>query len=215
MTTSYKCPNCAAGLIFDPDIGKMSCSFCGSRVYPEDISDKENIEAYHAGDVYKEESEVYNCNNCGAEVLVPDDVTSSFCAFCGSASIILSKLSGKAKPLWIAPFNYGRDEAEKAFVKWCKGKKLLPFNFLKRSNINKLNGMYMPFWLYDYAVDVNAEVDNLTQRYGSDKYSVRTVVKKGMLLWEKVPISATKEIDDLLIEMVEPFNYDQLEPFAG
>ena len=75
--------------------------------------------------------------------------------------------------------------------------------------------MYMPFWLYDYAVDVNAEVDNLTQRYGSDKYSVRTVVKKGMLLWEKVPISVTKEIDDLLIEMVEPFNYDQLEPFAG
>lgn len=65
------------------------------------------------------------------------------------------------------------------------------------------------------AVDVNAEVDNLTQRYGSDKYSVRTVVKKGMLLWEKVPISVTKEIDDLLIEMVEPFNYDQLEPFAG
>jgi uncharacterized Zn finger protein (UPF0148 family) len=35
--TNYQCPACTGPLHFDPEIGKLSCDFCGSSFEPAEI----------------------------------------------------------------------------------------------------------------------------------------------------------------------------------
>ncbi|MBN1892656.1 MAG: hypothetical protein JW780_07735 [Clostridiales bacterium] len=217
MTRSYKCPNCAANLTFDPDARKMVCKYCGAEVHPKDIKDPRRNESKPLEDLWEDETEIYTCDSCGAEVIVGKNLSASFCAFCGSPAIISSHFTGGTRPSMIIPFRYGRDEAEKEFRKWCAKKIFLPHKFKARATIEKLTPMYVPFWLYDYLVDVDMVIKNYTSREveGSDSEMISAVEcrKRGPLLWEKIPIVASAEMDDLALEMIEPFNYSKAEPF--
>lgn len=221
MSISYKCPNCAANLQFDPDAQRMVCNFCGSEIYPEDVVESENGRTEQSGETWKDETEIYTCGSCGAEVIVGEDLSASFCAFCGSPAIIASHYTGGTKPVAIIPFNYGREEAEKEFKKWCAKKIFLPGRFKSRASIDKLTPMYVPFWLFDHPVEINMVISKYTIRDvpgTADEPEVKQLGiiecrKRGSLIWEKVPIVASKDMSDIAVEMIEPFNYSQAKPF--
>lgn len=217
MPVSYKCPNCASNLLFDPDVRKMVCGFCGSKLSPDDVtlSDSEQ-EGYYIGEHWQEETDSYSCNNCGAQVLSGDSTAATFCAYCGSPSIIMERISGGAKPVRIIPFTFGREQTEIEFLKWCQGKKLLPRKFTSKENIGRLTGMYVPFWLFDYAVDVNVWRDMVyIEKHEKGLSSVGNLAaqKSGLLIWEKVPIVGSGKMDHRLMQMIEPYNYSQLRTF--
>lgn len=217
MPVSYKCPNCASNLLFDPDARKMVCGFCGTKLNPTDValSDSED-EGYYIGEHWQEETNSYSCNNCGAQVLSGESMTATFCAYCGSPAIIMERISGGAKPVRIIPFTFGREETEKEFLKWCSGKKLLPRKFTSKENIGKLTGMYVPFWLFDYAVDVNVWRDMVyIEQHDQGLSSVGNLAaqKSGLLIWEKVPIVGSSKMDHSLMQLIEPYNYSQLRAF--
>lgn len=216
MAISYKCPNCAANLLYDADARRMVCGFCGSKLHPEDVTSSEGTHGFCIGEEWQE-TDSYYCDSCGAKVICGKSTSATFCVYCGSPAIIRERLFGGATPVRIIPFTYGRKEAEKAFLKWCSGKKLLPRGFSSRKNIEKLSGMYVPFWLFDYAIDVDMTVKNIASRQGmrSDdaKIGLFESRKRGLLIWEKVPIDGSRHIDDMLMEMIEPYNYTQLKDF--
>jgi hypothetical protein len=221
VAISIKCPNCAANLLFDPDVKKMVCRFCGSEIQPEDIHDPNAERADKTLDEWGDETEIYSCGSCGAEVIVGQDLSATFCAFCGSPAIISSHYTGGTKPGAIIPFNYGWEEAEKEFKKWCAKKIFLPGKFKSRASIEKLTPMYVPFWLYDHPVDINMivkkytirDVPTLAEEPDLQEMGIIECRKRGLLNWEKVPIVASKDMDDMAIEMIEPFNYAQAKPF--
>ena len=45
----------------------------------------------------------------------------------------------------------------KKFFTWCKGGRWTPFDFVSDKNIEKLTGLYVPFWLYDVESDVDVQ----------------------------------------------------------
>lgn len=217
MPVSYKCPNCASNLLFDPDVRKMICGFCGTKLSPDDVTLSEGKEeGYYIGENWQEQTDSYSCNNCGAKVLSGDSMTATFCAYCGSPAIIMERISGGAKPVRIIPFTFGREQTEKEFLKWCSGKKLLPRKFTSKENISRLTGMYVPFWLFDYAVDVNAWQDLVYLEKGQQGTSTVGTLsgqKCGLLIWEKVPVVGSAKMDSPLMEKIEPYNYAQLRAF--
>lgn len=215
MVVSYKCPNCAANLLFDPDARKMVCGFCGSRLNPYDVASEEATEGFCIGEEWQE-TETYCCDSCGAQVIAGELTSATFCVYCGSPAMIKERLSGGVKPVRIIPFTYGKEEAKKAFLTWCSSKRLMPGKFTSQTNVEKLTGMYVPFWLFDYAVDVDVKVSTLTSEKDSDNSSSISRLerrKHGFLLWEKVPVDGSKHIEDELMELLEPYNYDQLQLF--
>lgn len=166
MPFSYKCPNCAANLLFDPDAQKMRCAFCDAKISPNDIVSRDGMEGFMPGEAWDESTGAYVCENCGAEVLVGDDTMATFCLYCSSSSIIRRAVTGGVKPNKIIPFTFGEDEARRLFLETCEGKKLLPRNFANDERIEKLKPIYIPVWLYDYAVDVDVEFDKSTGSAG-------------------------------------------------
>ena len=51
------------------------------------------------------------------------------------------------------PFKKNKNDAVQAFEAFCKKRPLLPRLFLKEQTIQKISGLYVPFWLYDCAGD--------------------------------------------------------------
>ena len=91
----------------------------------------------------------YSCPSCGGEILAEASTAATSCPYCGNPTIIESKLSGSMRPQYIIPFKLDQKAAEDAYRKFCKGKILLPKTFSANSTVEKLRGIYVPFWLFD------------------------------------------------------------------
>lgn len=248
MATSYKCPNCAASLIFDADQQKMVCEYCGAEISPEDIVATEvhlNSEAMkreeiadeqiHGGtdeargsseesateeEYFSEEDSVqFVCNSCGAAVITDKHTSATFCAFCGSPAIIPERLVDARKPDYVLPFKYGRENAIEAFFKWCKAGRFTPIDFVKKENVEKMTGLYVPFWLFDQVVDMDYEATGtkVTSSTSSNKTTTRTkyykLKRKRKVCWSKIPFDGATHIDDEQMELIAPFEYKDLEAF--
>ena len=69
----YICPNCAAGLQFDPKKQGFSCAYCMSFFTPEECKaanekiEQEAKEEAPKNDEFAENIQLYSCPSCGAE----------------------------------------------------------------------------------------------------------------------------------------------------
>lgn len=229
MLTSYKCPNCDASIPFDASSGKLKCSHCGTEY------DIENLEAYNAelnveGDVcdwnVSENQEVaidgkvsLVCPACGGEVIGDANTSATTCPYCGTPIVNQEQLSGILKPDLIIPFKLTKEDAKKAYIEHIKGKLFLPNDFSVNNIIDKLNGMYVPYWLFDCSAKGQARYRaTRTRMYRQGDYQITEtsyylVHRDGQANFEKVPVDASTRLDDSLLDAIEPFNYSEAKQF--
>lgn len=241
MNTSatYKCPNCGAGMTFDADKQLFICDFCNSsfteselkkanesqeRKFKEAENDTERGSAENAAaanEEFNKHMNEYVCDNCGARVIADENTAASFCYYCHNPVTLVGKLSGNFRPDRIIPFKYGKKEAEEKFLKFASKKKFVPRGFFAKAQIEKISGVYYPFWITD--ANVAAEIKaNATKRVswisGSMKYVRITyfdVFRAGDIHFEDVTTSASKNEDKNLIEGILPFPSEALMPFSA
>ena len=159
----YKCPCCNAGLPFSETLQKMKCQYCDNEfdpetviAYNEDISQGDGAEIHwdepRTQEWTQEETEnliTFTCPSCGGELITDDHTAATFCPYCENPAILPGRLSGGLKPDGVIPFKTSKDDAKKAFLNLCKGKPLLPKMFTQEQRLEKISGIYVPFWLYD------------------------------------------------------------------
>ena len=165
------------------------------------------------------DTQQFVCKSCGGTIVTSLNTSASFCPFCGSPALIGERLTGEFKPKFLIPFKYSKEDAENAFLKWCKGGRWTPVKFVSKSNIEKLTGIYVPFWLFDidYELDVTSEcrTDSVVHSGNKTTTTMRfyDVNNKGTYMWRKIPFDGETRLDDSLMEAIEPFNYEQLIPY--
>ncbi len=219
----HKCPGCGAKLPFNPETQKWDCSYCGGSYTLEELNafeSKHKKEEVKAKDKKSNvDADVYECPNCGAKIITDENTTATFCVYCGSTSIIKNKLVDEFRPNRIVPFKNTKEQAIEAFKKFKKGKIFAPKDFSVKENIEKITGVYIPFWIYDChghgSIDCSAK--NISSwrsgdyRYTkTDTYSLR---RTGDMEFEKVPVDGSTKFDDDTMDSVEPFNYNELVDF--
>ena len=96
----YKCKNCGSAIQFDPTSGKLTCGSCGSSFAPEECD--EILGKNEQNNTI--EQKIYCCSACGAELMINDVESATFCAFCGQPTIVFSRVSKVKKPDEIIPF---------------------------------------------------------------------------------------------------------------
>ncbi|MDF2650346.1 MAG: hypothetical protein K0Q73_6151 [Paenibacillus sp.] len=210
----YKCPNCGSGMIFDSGTGMLSCQSCGRKDNIEQISDPlmENVFS-------EDEAKEYHCNNCGAVIMTEAETAATVCSFCGSGVALADRLTGKLAPAKVIPFAISKEEAMKAFRKWCRNGRLTPSGFMTGDRVKAITGMYVPFWLYelDNKIEVHAQGTKVRIYTQGDYRYTETqhfnVYRKIRLNYVKVPIDASEKMKDELMDKLEPFPYDQLKSF--
>lgn len=221
---AYNCPNCGAELYFNADKQKLCCEFCLSEYTDEEIraTDAAKIaedKAHNAEDFCAHMDE-YACPNCGAEVIADENTAASICIYCQSPIMLKGKLSGQLMPDKIVPFAYGKDEAINKFRAFIKKKWFLPRNFAKKEQLEKISGIYYPFWVTDADTYSEMVADCSTIRTwvaGDTKYREVTrykVVRGGNIHFEDIVTSAISDADKHMLEGILPFPSSALQPFS-
>ena len=225
MTTTvsqFKCPNCGASIPFDSQSQKLKCQHCGNEF------DVDNLKAYEAesgilGDDFswKQDQEeikdsdkiIYVCPSCGGEVVGDDSMAACSCPYCGNSVIIAKQFEGVLKPDLVIPFKYSKQQAVEALKNFFSGKILLPKNFFNDTVIEKMNGIYMPYWLFDCDSSCSARYRATRMvSYRSGDYQIThtdhyLVYRDGNMSFSNIPVDASLKLSPELLESLEPFDF--------
>ncbi len=232
-----KCPSCKAPIFFVPNLGKWKCEYCGSEFTLEEIQAKTNAGSKENNENNEEipklkEKKIeqvpeedntnyvsYHCENCGAEIVADEETAATFCLYCGNTAILKNKLSGKFAPNYIIPFKVEKEKAVEAFKNLSKGRPFVPKDFNNENNIEKIKGLYIPFWLFDITVNgsINCDATTIeTWRVGDRVYTKKNIYKlyrTGAMNFENIPADGSTRFDDKIMNSIEPFNFKELIPY--
>lgn len=218
-SSDYKCPACTAPLLYNPVTGSWKCEYCSNDYKLEDL--KKNEEEFSDLDSTETiDVDEYTCSSCGAKIVTNENTTATFCVYCGNTSIIKNRLTGMLKPKYVIPFKTTKAQAESAFLKFKKGKMFAPKLFGQKEQIEKVTGVYIPFWLYDCKVDGTIEGTGLkirTWRSGNYRYTktdTYRVMRSGTANFIRVPVDGATKFDDDVMDSIEPFDYTEIKDFT-
>lgn len=224
----YKCPNCNADLKFDPVSQKLSCEYCLSSFTIDEIK-KICAEAENSipnkppvQDVqdFEEHTNLFHCASCGADIMCDDQQTALFCYYCHNPVILAGKLTGKYRPSKVIGFKLDRNRAVDMFKKWVGKRHFIPSDFKSEQQIEKITGLYVPFWVADCNVDANFQaIGKKIRHWSSGKYAYTEtkefrVSRKGNIHVDGIPADGESKIDDQLMEAIEPYDYKELKDFS-
>ena len=249
MVTNYKCPACTGPLHFAGGSGKLECDYCGSTYDVAEIEAllaeseakaesafqkeeaKAEAQAASGGEEWDtsglvegqwgaEGMRVYNCPSCGAELICDETTAATSCPYCGNTTVVPGQFSGAMKPEFVLPFKLDKAAAVEALGRHYHKKRFLPKTFADRNHIEEVQGVYVPFWLFDGTADASADYEatrSFTRREG--QYQVTTtehynVHRAGRLSFEKVPVDASVRMPDDHMDSIEPYDYADLKTFS-
>lgn len=161
-----------------------------------------------------------NCPSCGAEVIGDPSTIATECPYCGNPTVIGARVEGALKPDFVIPFKVDKEQAKKALADFYKKKPLLPKEFASANQIEKIAGMYVPFWLFDCEADVDMAFRGTRVQAWSDREFNYTktdhfmVRRGGNISFEKVPVNGSTRMAENYMEAIEPYDYSELKPFT-
>ena len=244
---SLKCPNCDGELIFDPSSGKYKCEYCFSLFSQEELDamqpaaapEQSETKQSDAGqedaggqDVSKasdaesrkeasgQEAVIYTCPSCGAQIVTDETTAATFCYYCHNPVVLGGRVSGEFLPDKIIPFEIDRKEAEKKFLDYVGKKKFVPRFFFQKKQIEKMTGVYFPYWLYDVSLEGNLEAEAKKTRVwisGEEEYTetkIYSIEREGTVDLNHLAMDALQKANKTLIEGVLPYQFDKMKDFT-
>lgn len=247
---SYKCPNCGGGLVFDPKTQQFKCEYCLSAFTEETLKEMEKAarEAEKAKAASEEkqpdaaqkkktgekpetgqkiagqkevEMALYTCPSCGAEIVAQETTASTHCCYCHNPVVFAGRLEGRYRPDGLIPFEIDQKKAREKFKEWIQTKKYVPDDFYSPRQMEYLEGIYYPYWMYSCQVSGEVQAEGFrrrTTRNGEIEYietSRYQVEKQGTMPISNVTRNALKEADHSLAETVLPFDMKKLRSFQA
>lgn len=174
-STALKCPVCGGDLTVDDANGRVVCKFCGytgihtpSKQVREESLAIAMLQRKGKSVQWQVGERLLHCNSCGAERTIPATKLSSRCPFCGSNQVIEQDTLGSfQQPDGLVSFTVSRDEAAKAIKEKLGGWSERVKGWFDNNKVEKaaLDGLYLPFWVFDAFVDVTKTIiDNRTRQ---------------------------------------------------
>lgn len=234
-TQTYQCPNCSAGLVFNPDKGKLCCEFCLSEFTEEELAslagewaaedaasaaEEAKSAAEEVDEAYCEQLGEYECASCGAHILCDDTTAATECPYCHNPVILAGRLAGQMRPHKIIPFQFGKKEAEAKFLSFAGKKWFVPRDFIAPRQVERIVGIYYPFWVTD--ADTHASMTARATRVrswrsGDYRYTETSnfrIHRAGEIHFEDIVTPAITEEDREMLDGILPYPSDSLEDFT-
>lgn len=175
-----------------------------------------------AAKTHKNTMELFSCPSCGAEIVTDSTTAATYCYYCHNPVVLSGRLSGKFLPNKVLPFTVEKEEAIDKFLDWTKKKWFIPKDFFNKQQIDKLTGVYFPYWVVDAEVEgqLSALGTSLrVWRVGDIEYTETKqfdIERKGKISFKELVKNAlSKNIQQKMVEAVQPFLLDKAVPFKS
>ena len=216
-TVIYKCKNCGGPVKYSATLGKFDCEYCNT-VYTEDevklldlLSERDEVVESSNNGEYVE----YHCPSCGATIVTDETTVATTCYYCNNPIVMTGKLESSQMPTKVIPFKVDKKKALESFDNWIKKKKFVPKSFYNdKKEIEEINGVYFPYWLYNtkVLVDLDREGSRTYSRTEGDyKVTYRKdfrIIRKGDVVVKNLPKLALAKSNKVLVESVYPFDFN-------
>lgn len=201
----FKCKNCGGNVVYSPEKHTMFCPFCESE---------------KSGELSNGTSpEMTICPNCGGEITVEQHTSATQCPYCDSYLILNERVEGEYLPRLILPFQLGKENCKQSIREKFKKNLFAPTDFLSEVRLNSMQGVYVPYWLYNYDTHCSFQGEGTKVRTwtsGDTQYTETSyyAVSRDMdISFEKIPVDASEAMPDNVMDLMEPYNYSQLIDF--
>ena len=115
----------------------------------------------------------YSCPSCGAELICDENTAATSCPYCGNPTVVPGQFSGQLRPDFIIPFKLSKEDAVKALKSHYKGKFFLPKSFTAENHLQEIQGIYVPFWMFDGEAEGDARYEaTRSHTYRSGDYEI-------------------------------------------
>ena len=235
----HPCAACGAQAEWNPSRRALVCTFCGT-VAPFELADDGAIveldlvtalrELPDESRGWLEERRTVQCQSCKAVSVFDPARVGQNCDFCGSPKLVAyDEIKAPIRPQSLLPFKVAEGDVREQIRRWYASKWLAPNSLRKRALVDRVRGVYIPYWTFDAQVVCPwaAEAGHYyytTESYRDNKGRMQTRQVRHVR-WEPAagevrhffddePVPGTQGVSTELLTQVEPFPTAELVPYG-
>jgi len=208
------CPGCGQGMRFEPKLQMMYCDYCDTKLDPEGVTAGEV--ASEDSDHINFESTLYTCPQCGGEILSDNDTAVTFCSYCGLSVELKGRTVKMQAPTKVIPFKCTKEACTDSYKKFIKKAIYAPSYLRNDTNLEKIRGIYMPYWSYRMNINANTCHEGTTSHRSGDYIITDTygLYARPEGFYDGISYDASSSFSDELSQAVGPFNVRESKPFS-
>lgn len=220
----FKCKSCGGNTVYSPEKRQMVCPFCDGVETAERVDAAiQDVTAQEAGAAQapqKIRPRSLVCPNCAGQLDVRNVTAATKCPYCDNYLIIDDNVEKAYEPKYTIRFRMGKDACKDLLRKEFKKRVFAPTDFLSEAKLDCIRGTYVPFWFYSFSTNykMSATATRVrTHRHGNHEdteTSFYDVYRDMDIAFEKIPVDASLDMPDDIMDQLEPFNYQDLESFT-
>ena len=235
----FPCAACGAQAEWNPSKQLLVCPFCGTSA-PFNIDAATGaIEELDLVKALRElpddqrgwhaDKRTVQCQSCKAVSVFDPQRVGQNCDFCGSPALIdYNEIKAPIRPQSLLPFKVTEGQVREQIRRWYASKWLAPNTLKRRAMVDRVHGVYIPYWTFDAHAVCPWRADAGHYYYTTETYrdnQGRTQTRQVRhTRWEPAsgevrhffddePIPGTQGVSQALLQQVQPFPTQELVPY--
>lgn len=234
----YPCAACGAQAEWNPARQLLVCPFCGTSA-PFDVKADGTIVEHDLAKALREMPEAergwlaakrtVKCQSCQAVSVFDAGRVGQNCDFCGSPALVdYEEIKAPIRPQNLLPFKVTQGHVREQIREWYASKWLAPSSLKRMALVDRVRGVYVPYWTFDAHVICPWEADAGHYYYTTETYRdnqgraqsrqvrhVRWEPAAGEVrhFFDDEPVPGTRGVSHALLAQVEPFPTAELVPY--
>jgi len=215
----FMCPKCGGRMAFAPDGQALVCEYCSrnqkfSVAQPGTANEKDFIIAMATARGHGKplNQQVFHCEGCGCEFILPPNQISFTCVYCGSPHVVNWESEEELlAPDGIIPHAFDQKHAIKLLVEWVQGNRIKP-----EKKVELPRGVYLPLWSFDLGgvLDyVGEKVDDSQIQFDRKHKKMIRVKDSYPVQMNDLPIPAARKLSAVFMKLIPTFELKAVKPY--
>ncbi|HSL27872.1 MAG TPA: hypothetical protein VK900_01630 [Anaerolineales bacterium] len=217
----FMCPKCGGRMSFSTDGQSLSCEYCSrsQRLVIEPgtpllAGEKDFIVvmATARGHSKPLDQQVFHCEGCGCEFILPPNQISSTCVYCGSPHVVSWETEEELlAPDGVIPHAFDQEQAISILHAWVKSKRIE----LGRP-AEPPRGIYLPLWTFDLGggIDyVGERMDETEIQFNRRNPRKIRVSECHPVQVNDLPIPAARKLSAVFLNLIPSFELKGVKPY--
>jgi hypothetical protein len=215
----FMCPKCGGRMSFAPDGQSLTCEYCSrnqkfSVAQPGTANEKDFIIAMATARGHGKplNQQVFHCEGCGCEFILPPNQISHTCVYCGSPHVVNWEAEEELlAPDGIIPHAFDQQRAIKLLVEWVESNQIKP-----EKQVDLPRGVYLPLWSFDLGgmLDyVGEKVDDSEIQFNSRQRKMVRVKGSYPVQVNDLPIPASRKLSAVFMKLIATFELKAVKPY--
>ena len=215
----FMCPKCGGRMSFAPDGQSLLCEYCSrnqrfSVAQPGSANEKDFLIAMATARGHGKplDQQVFHCEGCGCEFILPPNQISSTCVYCGSPHVVNWESEEQLlAPDGIIPHAFDQKSATKRLIDWVESNQIQP-----ERQVDLPRGVYLPLWTFDLGgeIDFVGETIEAAEIEISDRQQRKIRVRDCYPVQiNDLPIPASRKLAAVFLKLIPTFELRGVKPY--